>query len=249
VKVLATYAVKGGVGKTSAAVNLAWLAAAEGFRTLLWDLDPQGAATYLLRVKAKVKGGGDALVQGRSEIFGVLRSSDIERLDVVPADLTYRTMDLALDEVKKSSRRIDVVLREVAGAYDVVILDAPPSVSLVSENVLNAAELVLSPVTPSTLSVRTLDQLHELVDTVARRRPQILGFLSMVDRRRSLHRQLSEQLPHQRLDVTSVTVPASALVERMGERRRPVVAFAPTAAPAQAYRDLWQETAIRLGVR
>ena len=61
-KVLASYNIKGGVGKTSTAVNLAYLAAREGRRTLLWDLDPQGAATYLFRVRPRVKGGGRGLV-------------------------------------------------------------------------------------------------------------------------------------------------------------------------------------------
>lgn len=66
--VLATYNIKGGVGKTSAAVKLAYLAALEGARTLLWDLDPQGASTYLFRVNAKIKGGGRKLVRGRSDV-------------------------------------------------------------------------------------------------------------------------------------------------------------------------------------
>ena len=66
-KVLATYNVKGGVGKTSAAVNLAYLAAHAGSRTLLWDLDPQGASTYLFRVRPKVRGGGRKLVRLRTD--------------------------------------------------------------------------------------------------------------------------------------------------------------------------------------
>ena len=68
--VLATYNIKGGVGKTSAAVNLATLAALDGAQTLLWDLDPQGASTYLFRVRAKIKGGGSKLVRGKSDVDG-----------------------------------------------------------------------------------------------------------------------------------------------------------------------------------
>jgi cellulose biosynthesis protein BcsQ len=67
VKVVATYNIKGGVGKTPAAVNIAALSAASGLRTLLWDLDPQGSATFLFRIKPKVRGGGDTLVQGKSD--------------------------------------------------------------------------------------------------------------------------------------------------------------------------------------
>ena len=97
-KVLATYNIKGGVGKTSAAVNVAALAAADGLRTLLWDLDPQGAASFLFRVRPKVRGGGRKLVRGRSDVTDVLRGTDVEGLDLLPADFSYRHMDLALDE-------------------------------------------------------------------------------------------------------------------------------------------------------
>src|SRR5947199_2640277 len=86
VMVLATYNVKGGVGKTSAAVNLAYLAARDGAATLLWDLDPQGASTYLFRVKPKVKGGTRRLVKGRSDTAARIKGTDYERLDLLPAD-------------------------------------------------------------------------------------------------------------------------------------------------------------------
>ena len=96
-RVLATYNIKGGVGKTSAAVNLAYLAARGGARTLLWDLDPQGGSTYLLRVKPKVRGGGRKLVRGKSAIDALIKGTDYDGLDLLPADFSYRHMDLALD--------------------------------------------------------------------------------------------------------------------------------------------------------
>ncbi|MBV8947157.1 MAG: AAA family ATPase, partial [Solirubrobacterales bacterium] len=91
--VLASYNIKGGVGKTSAAVNLAFLAARGGATTLLWDLDPQGASTYLLRVKPKVKGGGRRLVRGKTDAGARIKGTDYERLDLLPADFSYRHMD------------------------------------------------------------------------------------------------------------------------------------------------------------
>src|SRR3954454_20652644 len=100
-KVMATYNIKGGVGKTSAAVNLAALAAADGFRTLLWDLDPQAAATFLFRIKPKVRGGAAKLVRGQSEVGDLLKGTDIEGLDLLPADFSYRHMDLELDGTKR----------------------------------------------------------------------------------------------------------------------------------------------------
>src|SRR3954469_22271140 len=77
-KVLASYSIKGGVGKTTAATNLAWLAASEGRRVLLWDLDPQGGSTFLFRVAPKVKGGGEALVSGKRDLMDAIKASDFE---------------------------------------------------------------------------------------------------------------------------------------------------------------------------
>src|ERR1043165_8701927 len=134
-RVLATYNIKGGVGKTSAAVNLAYLAARGGAATLLWDLDPQGGSTYLLRVKPKVRGGARKLVRGKSDVGALIRGTDYERLDLLPADFSYRHMDLALDATKKPTRRLARVLEPLREEYEYIVLDCPPSISLVSESV------------------------------------------------------------------------------------------------------------------
>ena len=138
--VLATYNIKGGVGKTSAAVNLAYLAARGGATTLLWDLDPQGASTYLLRVKPKVKGGGEKLVRGKSDASARIKGTDYDRLDLLPADFSYRHMDLHLDATKRPTSRLARVLSPLEPEYDYVFLDCPPSISLVSESVFEAAD-------------------------------------------------------------------------------------------------------------
>ena len=101
-KIFATYNIKGGVGKTTAAVNLAYLSAADGCRTLLWDLDPQGAASFLLRIKPRVKGGGKALIRGTKALDDAIKGTDFDRLDLLPADFTYRNMDLLLDTAGKA---------------------------------------------------------------------------------------------------------------------------------------------------
>ncbi|MBV9002333.1 MAG: AAA family ATPase, partial [Solirubrobacterales bacterium] len=123
--VLASYNIKGGVGKTSAAVNLAYLAARDGATTLLWDLDPQGASTYLLRVRPKVKGGGRRLVRGKTDATARIKGTDYERLDLLPADFSYRHMDLHLDAAKRPTRRLARVLAPLAPDYDYVFLDCP----------------------------------------------------------------------------------------------------------------------------
>jgi chromosome partitioning protein len=241
VRVLATYSIKGGVGKTSAAVNLGALAASEGRRTLIWDLDPQGAASFLFRVKPKVKGGGGKLVRGRRDPSAVLKGTDIEGLDLLPADFSYRHLDIVLDKRRQPLDGLARVLAPLAGDYDVVILDCAPSISLVSETVFSTVELLLVPVVPSTLSVRTFEQLQAFLARGSQPAPPVLAFLSMVDRRKRLHRELSASLPAELPRVASATIPSASVVELMGVRRAPVVSSLPRSPAAKAYAALWAE--------
>lgn len=242
-KTVATYNIKGGVGKTSAAVNFAALAAADGMRTLLWDLDPQGAATFLFRVKAKVRGGATKLVQRKSDVADLLRGTDIEGLDLLPADFSYRNMDLVLDDAKRPTRRLARVLAPLAGDYDLAILDCAPSISLVSESVFDAADALLVPVIPTTLSLRTFDQLLRFTEGEVERPPQIVGFFSMVDRRKRLHIDTMATMPSDHPAMIQPSIPSASEIERMGLHRSPVSVFAPRSTAARAYADAW--TAIR----
>ncbi len=240
-KIVAVYNIKGGVGKTATAVNLGYLAARDGLRTLLWDLDPQAAASYLLRIKPRVKGGGAALIQGSRELDAAIKGTDFGGLDLLPADFTYRNLDLMLDAAKKPARRLARLLHPLAAGYDLVFLDCPPGISLLSESVLHAADTVLIPLIPTTLSVRTLDQLTEFVGGFNGHRPVLLAFCSMVDRRKRLHRDIAQQLPAQHPGVASAAIPALSVIEQMAVHRSPVPAFAPRSAAARSYAALWAE--------
>jgi cellulose biosynthesis protein BcsQ len=247
VKTLATYNIKGGVGKTSAAVNLAYLAARGGARTLLWDLDPQGASTYLFRIKPKVRGGAGKLVGLKSDVADLIKGTDYDRLDLLPADFSYRHMDLALDSFKKPTRRLAKVLEPLADDYDYVFLDCPPSISLVSESVFEAADALLVPVIPATLSARTFDQLDGLVEEGAVGGAVVLAFFSMVEVRKSLHRQVMARVRAEHSSqMLGAAVPAADEVERMGEERTAVAAFAPGSPASLAYEALWWDVRRRL---
>ncbi|MGI8868793.1 MAG: ParA family protein [Mycobacteriales bacterium] len=236
----ASYNIKGGVGKTSAAVNLAYLAARDGARTLLWDLDPQGSATYLFRVRPKVRGGGRALISRRRDLDDVIKETDIPRLDLVPADFRYRSMDLDLDDRKKPTLALRQLVRGVDDDYDVVILDCPPSASLVSENVLEAADMLIVPLIPTTLSVHTFGQLREFVGDFDGRRPAIRAFFSMADRRKRLHHEvMAALLAGIGEEITGIVVPSASTVEQMAVRREPLPLFAPNSEAARAYEALW----------
>lgn len=243
--VIACFALKGGVGKTSAGVNLAWLAAESGRKTLLWDLDPQAAATFLLRAKPKVKGGTAKLLKGDTDPADVVKSTAHEGLDLLPAEVLYESADLDLDAAKKSGHRVERVLRELPD-YDVVVLDCPPGLSLLSTNIVHAADLLLVPIVPSPLSLRTLDQVVDFVNSVEGASTQVMAFLSLVEPRRALHREVVALVEDRYLDVARTIIPASATIERMGQRRAPVVAWAARTRVAAAYSALWDEIQERL---
>ncbi len=244
--VLATYNIKGGVGKTAAAVNLAYLCSQQGAPTLLWDIDPQASATYYFRVKPRIKGGGKKLVRGKSKMASRVRGTDFEGLDLLPSDFSYRNLDLYLDAAKKPRKQLSRVLAPLAGDYEFIFLDCPPSISLVSESVFAAADVLLVPIIPTTLSVRTLKQLERHLIENGPKRVRVLPFFCMVDRRKKLHRSICEagsELPYSALETI---IPGSTVVEQMGIRRKPVPVFAPRSLAAQAFRDLWAEILERL---
>jgi cellulose biosynthesis protein BcsQ len=249
-QVIATYNIKGGVGKTSTAVNLAYLAAREGHPTLLWDLDPQAASTYLFRVRPKVKGGGRGLLKLRTSVEKVVKATDHQGLDLLPADFSYRHLDLALDNFKKPAQRLGRVLAPLREEYDYVFLDCPPSISLVSESVFQAADALLVPIIPATLSSRTYEQLEQLASKSEHKRgegPKLLAFFSMVDPSRPLHREVMARVRAiHGLTLLGAAVPSSLDVELMGERRNPVAVYAPRSRAAISYQALWWETKRRL---
>jgi cellulose biosynthesis protein BcsQ len=243
-RVLATYNIKGGVGKTSAAVNLAYLAARDGAPTLLWDLDPQGGSTYLFRVKPKVRGGARKLVRLKSDVDSLIKGTDHPGLDLLPADFSYRHMDLVLDEFKRATRRLGRVLEPLRDEYEYIFLDCPPSISLVSESVFEVADALLVPIVPATLSARTFEQLQGVLDGGG---TTVLAFFSMVDRRRKLHRELVDQLRATLGDqLLEAAIPLSADIERMGAARDVVAAYAPRGRAAVAYEALWSDVRTRL---
>jgi chromosome partitioning protein len=246
-KIIATFSIKGGVGKTTAAVNLGQVAASRGFRTLLWDLDPQGAATYCFRIKQKVKGGAKSMIRGDRDLDPAIRGTDCEGLDLIPADFSYRKMDLLLQDEAKPTKRLGELLEPMRDDYDLVILDCPPSITLASEAMIEAADVLLVPLVPSVLSVRTLDRLDSFLE---KRKADVivLPFISMLDRRRRLHKETVESLRADRAELLSEPIPYSSMVEKMAAERAPLGQFAPRSKAARSFDTLWGEIEDRLGL-
>ncbi|MFM9978863.1 MAG: ParA family protein [Sphingomonadaceae bacterium] len=230
---IAVYSLKGGVGKTTLAVNLAWSAATlSSRRTLLWDLDPQAAASFLVGGSAPARDAAQAVFAKDVAPEKLIAATSVERLDLLAADISLRSLDrffFALGKRKRLARLID----DLAKTYDRIVLDCPPGLTETSEQVMRAADLILVPVIPSPLSRRALDEVVAHLDREHKGHAPILPVFSMVDRRRALHCAALEA------DAAWPSVPMASAVEQMTVRRLPLGAFAPRSPAGEAFATLW----------
>ncbi len=239
--IIATYNIKGGVGKTATAVNLAYLAAQDGYRTLVWDLDPQGAASFHFRIKPKVKGGIERLLKKNNDLAKSIKGTDFEELDLIPADFSYRNMDLNLHDKKKSDQQLRKLLKPLAEEYDFIFLDCAPSISLVSENVFQAVDVLLVPMIPTPLSVRSYQQLLKYFKNHPVKDIKILPFISMLDRRKQLHQETIGLFFKYKNRVLKSIIPYASQIEQTAERQAPLLSFDRHSIPAKALEKLWAE--------
>jgi cellulose biosynthesis protein BcsQ len=135
------------------------------------------------------------------------------------------------------------LLKPFGEQYSLIVLDCAPSISHLADNVFTAADLVLAPTVPTFLSLRALEQVQDYFKQEGYEASGLRPFYSMADRRRSLHRELIENRPKSMSRGLQTVVPYSSTVEKMGEHRAPVPAFAPSDDAALiAYAELWLET-------
>ncbi len=238
---LALYSNKGGVGKTAAAVNLAYLAAMSGKTTLICDLDPQGATTYYLRVKPKVKRRARGFVKASKAIEESIKGTNYEDLDLLPADFTHRNLDIIFDGLKHSKQRLGRALKPFEREYDLIVLDCPPTINILAENIFNAADYLLTPLIPTTLSVHAHEQMLSFLGESNYAPERVYIFCSMVDRRKKMHRESCDNIQSTFDRVLHSAIPYLSEIEKMGLTREPVAASAPRSIAARAYQNLWSE--------
>ena len=239
-RTIALYSNKGGVGKTAAAVNLSYLSAQAGAKTLICDIDPQSSATYYFRVKPKLKSGVKGFLNGGKKFYKSIKGTDYDNLDLLPADFSHRRLDIAFNQLKRSKNRLKQILKPLKTEYDVVILDCPASISLLAENVLNTVDYTLVPLIPTTLSVRTYLQLLSFCKQKNIDSGRIYTFFSMVDRRKKMHLSLMEKVSRKFSTALNSDIPYLSIIEQMGIYREPVGAFSPNSTASKAYQRLWQ---------
>ncbi|AXQ27283.1 ParA family protein [Solimonas sp. K1W22B-7] len=244
---IALYNLKGGVGKTAAAVNLAYLAAAHGVHTLLWDLDPQGASSWYFHGEPDDK--GRKVFEGGTPVGRLVKPSPYRQLSLIPANLSYRYLDIILKKVEPPREALKRLLKPFSEQYSLIVLDCPPSLSHLADNIFSAADRVLVPVVPTWLSLRSLEQVQAYCKAEGFDPKKLRPFYSMADRRRSLHRDLLENPPASMARRYPAVIPYASAVERMGEHRAPLAAYAGSEDPALlAYAELWLELKKDLGL-
>ena len=237
----ALYNSKGGVGKTSACVNLSFLSSSEGKRTLLWDLDPQASSTYYCRGEPKLKGGIVKLARGKKGINSYVKGTPYNNLNLIPAAFSSRKLDIIFHAAKKPKKQLKSLIEKIVPGYDVLFIDAPPGFSLLSENVLRAADIILLPMIPTTLSVRTFLQIMKYLEDRDLDTNKVLPFFSLVDLRKKVHRETVQAYTEEDNKFLKAYIPYSSDVEKMGVHCAPLITYSSTSKAAVAYRSLWNE--------
>lgn len=220
-QVLAIGAIKGGVGKSTAAANLAVMAAEAGLRTILWDLDTQGAACHLLGLDVVAPAAPRSRWSRKHPVYVHPVVSEHHRLLQVVAGGTTTAAAARIADLK--------------AVADLVVLDLPAGVDGPVREVLVVADQVLVPVVASELSVRAFDQFDRV--TTGRTR----AFASMFDPSKRRHQAFHEELRAGNRSVLNTVVPVAVEVERACEQRVPVTIAFRNGRAARAYRDLWDE--------
>ena len=238
--IIAVYNIKGGVGKTATSVNLSYMSAATGNNTLLCDLDPQGSSSYYFRVKSKKKFSADHFLEGGNSLERSIRGTDYEHLDILPADFSYRNLDLALNHMKKSRKRLELVLDPLTAEYRHVFLDCPPNITLLSENIFYAADMILIPFIPTTLSMLSFNKLLAFFKESGIDRRKLFVVFSMVEQKKTIHQDTMQHFKG-RKRVLNTFIPYVTDVEKMGIYRQPVPAYRPNSKAGQTYAELWRE--------
>jgi cellulose biosynthesis protein BcsQ len=244
-RTFAIYNMKGGVGKTTTAVNLSYLAAESHLRVLLWDLDPQAASTFAFRIRPHVSGFGKRSLEDGEGLYAAIKETDYRNLFLLPADFAYHKLDRLLGAIGHPGRVLGSLLETIGHEFDIIFLDCPAGFSRLAEAILAAADAIIAPAIPTVLSLRTVAQLVEQADC-SRSRASLATVFNMVDRRKTLHRHACELARAHPEIFLRGGIPYASDVEQMAARREPIGAYAAHTPAAAAFAEIWSELQSRL---
>jgi chromosome partitioning protein len=263
-KVICVTNQKGGVGKTTTAVNLAFYLAKEKFRTLLIDFDPQGNATSGMGVdkaaleKAYEEGSNVAgcsmteVMLGQIEMLPVIQHTKYKNLDIAPTTPQLANAEVELTKDKKKFTRLRDAVKMIEGNYDYIIIDSPPSLSLLTVNGMITANYLLLPVQTEFYALEGVAQLLDSMKLVKKAMNpdlKLLGVLAtMYDKRTSLSIQVLQEVKKYFKDkVFETTIPRNVRVAEAPSHGVPVGDYDKFSKGAKAYKNLAKEVLARTG--
>lgn len=240
---------KGGVGKTTTAVNLAACLAEAGKNTLLLDLDPQGNATSGLGVRAGKKTVYEALL-GECTLESTIEKTVQPRLFVAPGDIRLAGAELELASLSRREYRLRAAMEAVSNAYDYLLIDCPPSLGLLTVNALTAAKSVLVPIQCEYYALEGVTALMNTVQRVKKGLNPALDIegvlLTMLDGRTNLGLQVvAEVKKHFKGKVFATTVPRNVRLGEAPSHGLPIHLYDPRSTGAESYRALAKEVISR----
>jgi len=253
-KVISVTNQKGGVGKTTTAVNLAYYLAKAGKKTLLIDFDPQGNATSGLGVdKQKIQLTMADVAMESSSLDQIIIPTAYKNFFLAPATPILANTEIQLAQAERRFSRLKNAIESSAGNYDIVVVDCPPSLSLLTVNGLVAAQYVLLPVQAEFYALEGLGQLLETMKLVRKgMNPtlELLGVLpTMMDSRTTLCGQVHEEIKkHFPGKVFSSTIPRNIRLAEAPSHGLPIGAYDRFSKGARAYKAFTKEVLGRVNI-
>jgi chromosome partitioning protein len=244
---------KGGVGKTTTVISIAAFLAADGYRVLIVDIDPQGNATSGVGIdRASLDGSVYDVLLGDAELAGVIRTTGIDRVFVLPSDRSLAGAEVELVPRQGRERRLREALAPVLAEFDFILLDCPPSLGLLTVNGLTAADSVLVPLQSEYYALEGLGQLMATLDLVREHLNPGLALkgviLTMYDARTALAADVATEVRSHLGDrVFGTVVPRSVRLAEAPSYGRPILQHSPSSRGADAYREITAEFLARSG--